>query len=711
MYCGKCGSEIDKKTGLCPNCDAAALEKVTEANTKKSLKKAKRRGFSAIIALILVIAIVVSSVIFAISKGWIGNNSEEEKKKVQTIYITYLNKTIIPDVGEYDSDHPESSNEGVHSALFCDLNNDDNEEFVVAYSKKNGDNIDFNISCYEYEEETKDPEKAEKNVELIGTVTPSTEPDYTEDNDDVFHLPNETIVYSITYENETYIVCEHMSWMDMWSYECHIYKIEKGTFIEVSNIFVPDIGTDGARIVYSTNLPDKLVIDNSDFNVDLSSTQEYNKGVFYNEDCKVLFYKEGENSTYIYDKYYNSEESAVADFFKCYGIENKQYHTEQDGHIAINHPDKSDLIYSYCYYLEYDEDGNTIEKYNINDYTDWKSLINEVNENESNNNSIPEPNINELVNSASKITCDMFSFDMFDAEKSCSVHRDGTDYDVDCFYVKYKNIKTWNDYCNYIKQYYSEESVKNYFNEINPTYIEKEDGLYAFFGDVGSTIMKSYIVYKKENSEKYNLKIYSFYGFGGENEPYIDDIDLIFDGNNWVFNKIINYDVYDYRGLTVINENDSNYESVMLLCQYMQQINNLYNNSKFDDYFSYGIYDIDKDKTPELIVQTGESEQERKYHFYKYSPNGIISLGELSAWHSSLLTDSSNSIYGCSNSMGYYSIVKYSIENNKIMYVSVDDGEIDDDRSWDDLKYGYEDYRLYEGFEEEEYLLNDIMKF
>jgi len=376
MYCGKCGSEIDKKIGLCPNCDAAALEKVTEANTKKSLKKAKRRGFSAIIALILVIAIVVSSVIFAISKGWIGNNSEEEKKKVQTTYITYLNKTIIPDVGEYDSDHPESSNEGVHSALFCDLNNDDNDEFVVAYSKKNGGNIDFNISCYEYDEETKDPVKAEENVELIGTVTPSTEPDYTENKDDVFHFPNETIVYSITYENETYIVCEHMSWMDMWSYECHIYKIEKGTFIEVSNIFVPNIGTDGTRIVYSNKLPEKLDIDNSDF--DYSITKYVSNSVYaesFKNTESILFYKEGGGSTYIYDKYYNSEESAVADFFKCYGIVNKQYYTEQNDHIAINHPDKTDLIYSYCYYWEYDEDGNTIEKYEINDYTDWKSLI------------------------------------------------------------------------------------------------------------------------------------------------------------------------------------------------------------------------------------------------------------------------------------------------------------------------------------------------
>lgn len=277
--------------------------------------------------------------------------------------------------------------------MFCDLNNDDSDEFVVAYSKKNGPNIDFNISVYEYDEETNAPEKAEENVELIGTVTPSTEPDYTDDSTEVYHLPNETIVYSITYENETYIVCEHMSWMNIWSYECHIYKIEKGLFVEVSNIFVPDIGTDGTRIVYSSKLPKKLDIDNSDF--DYSLTEYVSNSIYavsFKNTESILYYKEGENSVYIYDKYYDSEESAVADFFKCYGIENEQYHTEQNGHIAINHPDKSNLIYSYVYYIEYDYENDTqTEKYEIIDYTDIKSLIENTDKSDENlnNNNIP----------------------------------------------------------------------------------------------------------------------------------------------------------------------------------------------------------------------------------------------------------------------------------------------------------------------------------
>lgn len=375
-FCGKCGNEIDKNTGLCPNCDAAALDKVQEVNTKKSLKKAKRRGFGAIIALILVIAIVASSVVFAVSKGWIGNNKEEEQKKVQTTYVTYLNKTIIPEIGEYDSDHPESSNEGVHSALFCDLNNDDKEEFVVAYSKKNGDNIDFNISCYEYDETTKDPDKSEENVELIGTVTPTTEPDYTENDEDVFHLSNQTIVYSVVYNDKTYIVCEHLSWLDEFNYECHVYTVENGKFIEVSNIFRERFGTSGAEYVYSKLLPDEMKINNDDFEFSLAGYMNEIKHSFYDCNYPILFYQDsGEDGyDYIYDTYFNTASEAVCEFLKCYGIIKNNY--IDDNSMRISNHSESDLIFSYLYYREYDDDGNEIKKYEINDYTDWKSLLN-----------------------------------------------------------------------------------------------------------------------------------------------------------------------------------------------------------------------------------------------------------------------------------------------------------------------------------------------
>ncbi len=666
-FCGKCGNEIDKKTGLCPNCDAAALEKVQEVNTKKSLKKAKRRGVTAIIALILVIAIVVSSVVFAISKGWIGDNNEEEKKKIQTTYVTYLNKTIIPEIGEYDSDHPESSNEGVHSALFCDLNNDNKEEFVIAYSKENGNNIDFNISCYEYDEETKDPEKAEENVELIGTVTPSTEFDYTKDNDDVFHLPNETIVYSITYENETYIVCEHMSWMNTWSYECHIYKIDKGLFVEVSNIFVPDIGTDGTRIVYSKQLPDKLLIDNSDFNVDLSGTQEYNKGVFYDEDCKVLFYSEGGNSTYAYDKYYDSEESAVADFFKCYGIENRQYHTIRNDHISINHPDKSDLIYSYCYYWEYDDNGNEIEKYEINDYTDWKSLIS--NDDSEQATETDKIDIEKIISDAGIFAWNWF-YDNTHTDKSKTITKqitaDWGDSDFVFEPITEKSIKSKNDLIELTNKYFTSSiteellNCKQWYEENNQLYVSTTDGL-------DDPLVDTYDVYvEKESDSKYNLKIIGY--MNNEIVDYPHDVTLELINDNWVLNEIFAF--YSAPKINVINENSKDYKKYQQYFCYLDKLLNDCSNSN-----NYSLYDVDKNGVLELIIDKHDNEAEAKFEFYTYD-NGIVDLGDVPAGYSALLipNDKEKGLYRACSRADYYNLMLLNINNNAIKIENIEEG-------------------------------------
>ncbi len=668
-FCGKCGSEIDKKTGLCPNCDASALEKVQEVNTKKSLEKTKRRGFSAIIALILVIAIVVSSIIFAFSKGWIGNNSEEEKKKVQTTYVTYLNKTIIPEIGKYDADHPESSNEGVHSALFCDLNNDDSDEFLVAYSKKNGSNIDFNISCYEYDEETNDPEKAEENVELIGTVIPSTEPDYTEDNDDVFHIPNETIVYSIMYENETYIVCEHMSWMNTWSYECHIYKIEQGSFVEVSNIFVPDIGTDGTRIVYSTKLPEKLVIDNSNFNVDLSDTQQYNKGVFYNEDCKVLFYKEGGNSTYIYDKYYYSEESAVADFFKCYGIENNQYHTEQDGHIAIYHPDKSDLIYSYCYYWGYDEDGNTIEKYEINDYTDWKSFLESDESDQKIETNVPD--VKKIINDTASFTWNWFCYNTYtDKSKTVTKHVTESWGEADYTYalVNDPSVRSKSDIIALTQNYYTSSVTDDLMD--GGQWYEENNQLYFYQSDIGDWIIDKYEIFvEKESETKYTLKTASY--TGDEIIDYPHDVNLELINGNWVLDEIFAFDTKTSNvEISIIDENSDDYKKYQQYFCYLDKLLNDCNNNDM-----YGLYDVDKNGVLELIIDKHDSEAEAKYVFYTYN-NGIVELGDVPAGYSALLipNDKDKGLYRACSRADYYSLMLLNVNKSKIVTESIEDG-------------------------------------
>lgn len=89
-FCGKCGTRLDEKTGLCPNCDAdklnqdTASDKFIHGETKnlkakrnkgrrKSDKKSEKRDkkkislFIKIIVIILILAILVTAAIFALN--------------------------------------------------------------------------------------------------------------------------------------------------------------------------------------------------------------------------------------------------------------------------------------------------------------------------------------------------------------------------------------------------------------------------------------------------------------------------------------------------------------------------------------------------------------------------------------------------------------------------------------------------------------------
>lgn len=406
MYCGKCGCEIDKDTGLCPRCDFEALKKIRDFKSKRSRKKSARMKFGWLIALILVVAIVASSVVLAVSKGWIGSSDEEESLQIRTTYITYLNSTIVPEIGVYDADRPESSNEGVYSALFSDLDDDDKDEFIVVYSSKNGDNIDFNISCYSYQSNnTVNSSDDESGVEHIGTINALSEADYTEDDNLENHLSHEIIIYSASYNDKNYIILEYLNdtTNSECSFEIHVYTIENGQFAEVSNLFVktiftPIFDTAFPRAVYSTKLPESLMIDDSDFDFSLlESIINYGEfwknrfSVLEEDDSTILYFTEYgcfSYSEYVYDTYYSSDSAAVEGFLSCFGV------SLPDGYITIgdditefpyfwlNYPDNVDFIFTYKYYQisEYGDtyyDVTITEKYEINDYTDFGSLINE----------------------------------------------------------------------------------------------------------------------------------------------------------------------------------------------------------------------------------------------------------------------------------------------------------------------------------------------
>lgn len=92
----------------------------------------------------------------------------------------------------------------------------------------------------------------------------------------------------------------------------------------------------------------------------------------------------------------------------------------------------------------------------------------------------------------------------------------------------------------------------------------------------------------------------------------------------------------------------------------------------------YALADIDKDSIPELIVRTGESEVEYMFDFYKYIVNDEKTelIGNIGAGHS-VLYEMNNEKYLLSvyAHMGYETVAKVSIEDNKIKYEQISQRE------------------------------------
>ena len=78
----------------------------------------------------------------------------------------------------------------------------------------------------------------------------------------------------------------------------------------------------------------------------------------------------------------------------------------------------------------------------------------------------------------------------------------------------------------------------------------------------------------------------------------------------------------------------------------------------------YHLVDINEDGTPELLVKTGEDEDELKYEIYSYT-NKIINLGELEA-ADSVLYDGDKYIVRQVTNQGYEKIYHVSIVNDEI---------------------------------------------
>lgn len=86
----------------------------------------------------------------------------------------------------------------------------------------------------------------------------------------------------------------------------------------------------------------------------------------------------------------------------------------------------------------------------------------------------------------------------------------------------------------------------------------------------------------------------------------------------------------------------------------------------------YMFADIDLDNTPELLIQTGTCEMDRRIEFYTFDGTDAVSLGGAASWHSTL--GYSNGVF-CSETvaLGHYTLYTLRIENGSVV---LDGGEV-----------------------------------
>lgn len=86
----------------------------------------------------------------------------------------------------------------------------------------------------------------------------------------------------------------------------------------------------------------------------------------------------------------------------------------------------------------------------------------------------------------------------------------------------------------------------------------------------------------------------------------------------------------------------------------------------------YMFADIDLDNTPELLIQTGTCEMDRRIEFYTFDGTDAVSLGSAASWHSTL--GYKGGVF-CSETvaLGHYTLYTLRIENGSVV---LDGGEV-----------------------------------
>lgn len=111
-FCGKCGTKLDEKTGLCPNCDVNH-NKQEDSSGKKSGRKKKSCMFS-IIILLVILAFISVILFFFIRSGVISSLWKAAFQKAETTVTDQESET---DTASEDNTEDESESRTLVSEL------------------------------------------------------------------------------------------------------------------------------------------------------------------------------------------------------------------------------------------------------------------------------------------------------------------------------------------------------------------------------------------------------------------------------------------------------------------------------------------------------------------------------------------------------------------------------------------------------------------
>ena len=367
MKCKKCNANIGYGAQFCRKCGASVIDYEVKNSTmqlsRAELKKAKITIAVAVCLLVLIIVAMAVVPVMLLKDGGIGSAN---KSTVRKAYSSYLNNTIVEDIGIAQTDTSKNDMTGVYSAKPVNLDKKKSDEFIVAYAKKKGKKTEVSIDCYEYDNDSSE----DKDVNLVGSVNPDA--DGINVFADDFISPKSSALSIVKNDGKTYIVYESIQYDEVeYYYGCQFYLYEDGEFSECSSVFAEL--NEAYEVVYSENLPETMDINSSDVNLDDYNIDSVPEG------ADVLYALGGLETEVKFDEYYDSVNSAVCDYLKQFGIDEEEFwvYENKDKSIrTIAENESKERLFEYIRYIDYDD--NEEIHCELKDYTDVNSFIEEA---------------------------------------------------------------------------------------------------------------------------------------------------------------------------------------------------------------------------------------------------------------------------------------------------------------------------------------------